>query len=494
MAFALLGKLLDVEWMLRRDAQRTSAELQQHDQSLLGQAGVSNPEQAFELWLAARREELGNRTLGLRASELLSALHGVLLVLALLGGAGVAKALLHEPSAQAPTNVLTFLFATLVWPLALLVGSLCLLALRRRLGRSVLLEDLYLVGVGALGRLSRSAPAQAPELGSGDVARQWRALRRSERRYRDLEVGTLLAAAQWYPIAFHVGAALVLAGSALGSDLAFAWSTTDDSLEPATLWAVFRVLTAPWCEVLGSGCVGRELVEATQFSRFTGGYAQPHGAAASGAWWTALLGCLLAYGVLPRLVFASLLSQLVRRRSARLGERVLDLRGRLHGVTVRVSQRHPEPNGVAPAAAQAPAATAAPVELACWVIGWRGAQLEEQALRAACARLGLRAERRDAAGDGDVEHDTALLHGGGSALSAVLLLADGWEAPDKATRRFVQSLREKRDRPLFVGVLIERQDAPALAIWQDRLGLLEDPGLSVEAIVTSPAGGSRVPA
>jgi hypothetical protein len=485
MAFALLGKLLDIEWMLRRDEQRSSAEVMQHDRALLGQAPLGSPTQAVEAWLGARRRELGGRTLGTRACELLTALHVVLTGLALLAGAGTARALLHQPSAREPTNVLSFLFATLGWPLALLVGSVCLLGVRGRAGRSVLLEDLYLLGIGALGRLSRAAP----EADGGGVARQWRALRRSGRRYRDLELWSLVSAAQWYPIGFHLGAALALTGSALASDLAFAWSTTHDSLDPATLAAVFRAATAPWCETLGVGCVSAQLVEVTQFSRFAGGYRVPDGAGASGAWWPALLGCLLFYGVLPRLMFRLTLGALLRRRAARLGERVLELRGRLQGVTVHVSRSSEDPDGAAPAASPAPGPGRAQTALSCWVIGWRGAALEEAALSAVCARLGLRLERRDAAGDGDFERDEALANEGGFA--AVLLLVDGWEAPDKATRRFAQALRA-RGRPLFVGVLVEAEDAPALGIWRDRLGLLEDPGLSVEAIVASGSREARV--
>ena len=485
MAFALLGELLDIEWMLRHDEERPRSELSQHDRALLGPELPADPERALRLWLAARRRELGGRTLGARASELLTALHVTLVGVALLAGAGAAQALLHGPLAREPTNVLSFTFATLIWPLSLLLGSLSLLALRRHLGRSVLLEDLYLLGLAALGRLARRAPGSD----DWDVARQWRALRRGGRRYRDLEVAALLSAAQWYAIAFHLGAALALTGAALFSDLAFAWSTTNDSLEPQVLAGVFRVATAPWCATLGVGCVGPELVEATRFSHFTGRYALPQGALISGAWWPALLGCLLGYGVLPRLLLSLSLSALVRRRATRLSERVLELRARLHGVSVRVTPSGIEPGDVARAPSLAPARATPGHVLPCWVIAWRGATLGDAELSSACAGLGLSARRHDSAGDGAFERDLALLRDGAD-LPAVLLLADGWEAPDKATRRFVEALRQDGDRPVFVGVLLDAEDAPALAIWRDRLGLLEDPRVSVAAIVPRPERGA----
>ena len=487
MSFALLGRLLDLEALLRQDEQRSSEELLREDRSLLGTEVPANAARALEVWLEGRRREHEGRTVGARASELLTALHLLLVGLSLFAGMGAAKALLHGPAAREPTNVLTFLAVTLVAPLALFAGSLSLLAVRGRLGRSILIEDLYLFGLGALERLSRRG---AEGVGNG-IAGQWRSLRRSARRYRDLEIASLLSAAQWYPISFHLGAALALSTSALFSDLAFAWSTTNDSLQPATLSALFRGIAAPWCATLGHGCVSPELVRATQFSRFTEQYSLPEGGALSGAWWPALLGCLLFYGVLPRLSFALGLRALVWRRSARLAERVPELRARLLGLTVRVSGApwqpeapEPEPFGPARASPQGDSA------LSCGVIAWRGAKLAGPELAALCARLGLRPERRDAAGDGEFEQDEALI-ASHAQLSAVLLLAEGWEAPDKATRRFIAALRRGNVRPVFVGVLLDSEHAPALAVWRDRLRLLEDPLVSVEAVVERSRPGAR---
>jgi hypothetical protein len=114
------------------------------------------------------------------------------------------------------------------------------------------------------------------------------------------------------------------------------------------------------------------------------------------------------------------------------------------------------------------------------VIVWRGAALDDAILEEVCERLGLREQRRDAAGDGDQEHDESLPI---PELEAVLLLVDGWEAPDKATRRFIEGLRKARDWSVFVGVLLAAESEAALSIWRDRLGLLQDPGVSVEPIV-----------
>src|SRR4051794_11136366 len=62
MSFALLGRLLDLEGLLRRDEQRSSEELMREDQALLGPELPADAAQALERWLAGRRREHAGRT------------------------------------------------------------------------------------------------------------------------------------------------------------------------------------------------------------------------------------------------------------------------------------------------------------------------------------------------------------------------------------------------------------------------------------------------
>lgn len=488
MAFSLLGRLLDIEWMLARDEGRTALELARHDRALLEGRRASDPEQALGEWLEARRGELGQRTLGVRVSEALTLVHGVLIVLSLAAGAGAAEALLASASVREPTNVLHFLFATLVWPLLLLALSALALAVRGRLGRSVLLTDVYTRLLGLVDRLTRSGGHE-----DLDVAREWRKLRRSARRYRDIEVTMLASAAQWYPLCFHLGAAASLLGSALFSDLAFAWSTTNDSLSWDRLAAFFRVISAPWCAALEVGCVDEELVRATQFSRFNGEYALPEGAARSGAWWPALLGCLVLYGVAPRLVFSLSLRGFAWRRGQRLSERVLELRARLRSAVEVIAHRtHARPDGADLAPPVSERGLDARPGRECWVIFWRGATLGDEALSAWCERLGLRVLRKEMAGGSNYDRDAALIESSRGVSAAIVLVVEGWEAPDKATRRFVESLRRTGapERAVFVAVLLRAADGGELSLWKDRMRLLMDPGVSVEACIEEPPRAS----
>src|SRR5688572_24447667 len=176
MAFSRLGQVLDIEWLLERDEGRSASDVAEHDRRLLAGEPHAGAERALALWLERRRAELDQRTLGVRVSELLTGVHLALFALACMAGASTSEALLGSASSRAPTNVLHYAFATLVWPLGLLLASLLLLLGRGRLGRSVLLEDAYLLLLGAASRLASRGAAE------GELTREWRRLRRSARR------------------------------------------------------------------------------------------------------------------------------------------------------------------------------------------------------------------------------------------------------------------------------------------------------------------------
>jgi hypothetical protein len=157
-------------------------------------------------------------------------------------------------------------------------------------------------------------------------------------------------------------------------------------------------------------------------------------------------------------------------------------------VEVVARRSGPEPDGAEPAPLGAEAALrpeagrALETGLPCWVIRWREAELGASTEADVCSRLGLRALRRDSAGGVAFSEDEALLGAAGPETSAVVLVVEGWEAPDRALRRFVQALRASApQRPVFVSVVVAPEKAEQqLELWRDRLRLLADPGVVVE--------------
>lgn len=488
MGFSHLGRALDVEWFLRLDETRSGHDLQKEDRKIL--AEVADGADAFEGWLAARRRAHGGRTLGVRISEAMSLVFGALLLLAIVAGSSVAEALLLYSAPASPTNLLAFLFATLVWPLLLLIGSVLVLLLRRSFRGSALFGEFLGWVVSWVVRFG-----QRLEDGKADWVAQWRELRRSARRYRDVEVLSWICASQYVALFFHLGAALSLLRLALFSDLTFFWSTTNQALSFQGLAAAFRVLTAPWCATTGVACVSLELVRETEFVRFTGQYASPEGAAVSGQWWGVLFLSLLVYGVLPRLVFALSVGRMLRHHSSKFSGRILELRRRLYrGVSVDAIRSSRQSDGASPSPEMARGtADTAETGTPCWLVFWRGATLPIEQEQGFLRELGLEKTDQSAAGGSDYAVDDALIQRLAEEPGVpVVLVVEGWEAPDKATRRFLQSVRESggATRPVFVGVRCsDGQSGHEMHLWRDRLGLLQDPYLAVERLVEA---GNRI--
>lgn len=482
MAFSQLGRALDVEWFLKRDQSRPSADVEDSHRRLIG--SDRSLSSAFEAWLQGRRTEVQHQTLGTRVAELLTGAHLLLIFASLLAGSATAEALLLSGDPQNPTNVLNFLLATLAWPFVFLSFSLLWIGVRGKVGGSILLGELYATLVGVLARVGQRANQE-----NWSIAQEWRSVRRQHQRYRQVEFATFASASQWYALCFHLAAALSLLRSALFSDLTFAWSTTAQALEWDMLATFFAVSTAPWCQTTGWACVSSELVRATEFVRFTGQYAEPNGAALSGAWWSPLFLTLLAYGVLPRLAVALFFARRVARYDRELGERHIELRRRLvKGVSVNRQRAPGIPDGAAPAPELLTAAgdVSSVTQGPCWLIGWRGAELEPGHSEQQAAEFGYRIHRRVAAGSAEFEQDEALLlELRSSSSEPVLLVVDAWEAPDKATRRFIRGIRQSGtpERPIYVIVASGMQavSSETLHTWRDRLALLEDPFLSVQS-------------
>jgi hypothetical protein len=98
------------------------------------------------------------------------------------------------------------------------------------------------------------------------------------------------------------------------------------------------------------------------------------------------------------------------------------------------------------------------------------------------------------AGGGEDDLGGARLAAELDAADPVVVVAEAFEAPDRATVRFVRSLREALGprRHLVVLVVDLGADAvrgaaePDLRVWRDGLARLEDPYLAVEPLGGAP--------
>jgi hypothetical protein len=204
-----------------------------------------------------------------------------------------------------------------------------------------------------------------------------------------------------------------------------------------------------------------------------------------GGWWRFLVAALVTYGLLPRL----LLLVAARWRAARLLRRLPLDDAEVTRVVHRLAEPHVETRAApdaadvaAPADAHAPpAAPEAAAGGRCAVVVWRDAPVgpevrAEVERRAGCPVLALHA----AGGVDDPELPPL------DGAEPVVVVAEAWESPDKATVRFLRALRAALGprRHLLVLLLETARpgEIPSVKVWRERLAALEDPFLAVEPL------------
>ena len=519
-----LEDLVDLEAQLAVDADRPPEALRERDRALFrGLQGVDPDDRGALLaaWLRALRGDepsLGRRVAG--ACRLLSY---ALVVLGATLGWTTATVLLAY-SGDTPINVANFLLVVVGAQLALLAGLLVGLPLLRAFPGLPLLGDLR-AGLRWATELLERVIDRADERLSPERREAWRAgrarLRARASLYGDVERHVLLGLTQTFGVAFNVAVLCCCLRLIVFYDLAFAWSTTLQ-VEPARFHRIVSGLAAPWGWALPDAVPTLELVEATRYSRLDDRYAgalagRAMDVQAVGGWWPFLVAATVTYGLLPRALLLALawagraraLGRLpldapdVDRVVRRLRAPLLETRaaGRAASAVApaplvtpgpaSVPAREPAPVAPPQPAAGPPLATGGRERAA--VVLWRDLPTPPAGVASAIASsLGLEVVSTLQAGGRDVARDQAAcrsLAGGGDR---VLVLAEGWEAPDRGVRVFLSDLRAALGprRPVLVLLVDEASGgdgwAPArptdVALWRDRLALLEDNYLGVEPL------------
>jgi Protein of unknown function (DUF2868) len=497
-----LADLLDLEAQLARDRDTDTGALEARDRALLGNvaspgAGRGQRQALLRRWLQALRDSASRQAYPGRAvAGVLGGLRALLALAGLLLGWGAATAVLRY-SGGAPVNVWDFLLAFVGVQLllfALLVSSF--------------LFPIASLGLPLLGLFRSALAALYPRLAARALRGQeerlaqwagfWHRLRSRRSLYHHVEPWILLGLTQAFGVAFNVGALLGCLRLVVFSDLAFAWSTTLLQLDVGRFHAIAHTLAAPFAWLWPEADPTRALVEATRYSRLDAAYLAS-GARRSahpelvGGWWPFLIGCLVTYGLLPRLATLALATARARWSLARLpldDAEVTRLVRRLS--EPHVETRSPEREVEGPARS-GPPQVPAPMEARearCAVVLWRdvpGTPLLEAAAarQARCPVAGVHAAggRDHPEGAADWPH---LVDG----ADPVVVVAEGWEAPDKAALRLLAELRRAMGakRHLLVLLVDAGQPTPRaptaaqLRIWQEGLATLEDPYLAVEPL------------
>jgi hypothetical protein len=484
-----LADLIDLEAQLARDRDADPAALEARDRALVGRAGApARPATLLRRWLDALHEaEPGRGRPGRQVASALAATRAALVFLGLALGWGAATAAVRFSGGH-PVNVWDFLLAFVGLQLALLV----LLAVSffvplAAAGRPV--AGLVRGAVGAI--LARAATRTGPGARAhpDELRALWHRLRSRRSLYHHVEPWLLLGTTQGFGVAFNVGALAALLRLVVFTDLAFGWSTTLVDLDAGRFHALASALAAPWRSLWPEAVPSPGLVAATRYSHLTGEYVA--GAASpvdAGGWWPFLAAALATYGLLPRL----LLLLLARLRAGHLLRRLPLDDAEVTRVVRRLAEPHvetrgrPDPADVvaapdAPAPAPAPAAAGG---TRCAVVVWRDAPLGPAVRAAVERRAGCAVAALHPAGGVDDPEDGPLPALDGA--DPVVVVAESWESPDKATLRFLRGVRAAiGPRRHLLVLLLESAspgEIPALKVWRERLAALEDPWLEVEPL------------
>jgi hypothetical protein len=261
---------------------------------------------------------------------------------------------------------------------------------------------------------------------------------------------------------------------------AFSWSTTLD-VDAAAMHSLFSALAFPWAW-LTPAVPSLELVEASRY--FPGGSYEPERLK---DWWPFLLAAVTTYGLLPRVLLATLAARRARSARAALGHDHGDARLLNDRLTRSRSGWGTEAAARESAAGDATGAAEfrrlALAGASCDVVVWGDVPIEEQDLRALIdARLGCTVrslERRWS--------DVAVARGASEA-DPIVVVAEAWEAPTRGLCRHLAELRGALGvKRAIVVVLVgeaatgtRAADPSDAEVWRSRLSILGDPYLFVD--------------
>jgi hypothetical protein len=499
-----LANLIDLEAQLSRDRDADPAALAARDRALLAGAprdadGGRGP--LLARWLVAlRASEPGALHPGRAVAGALSALRAALGIGGLLLGWGAGTALAAYAGGH-PVNVWDLLLVFVGVQVALLLLLLASFVV------PLAAVGAPVIGVvrGAVGALHVRLAARLAGAGAAR-GEEWRALWHRVRSRRSLyhvvEPWLLLSLTQAFGVAFNVGVLAAVLRLVVFTDVAFGWSTTLVELDASRFHALARAIALPWRALWPEAVPSEVLVEATRYSRLEAAYvAAGTGRSAHpelvGGWWRFVVAALLVYGLLPRALLLAAARLRVRRLLARLPHddaEVTRLVARLSGPHVETRAPLPEAAGHAPGGRLATPAAPAP-GAPCALVLWRdvpgGAPLEASVSRA----LGRPVLRTRSAGGRDHEDpDPAALAALAAGADPVVVVAEAFEAPDRAARRFLAALRAALGPRRLVLVLLVGAAAGGprpprdadVRVWRDALAALEDPYLAVEPLAEGP--------
>lgn len=480
MSHSLLSTAVNILKWLEADAERPIQARIDRDRrigkSLQADAPAAN--QVLKWWQAITADTPAADVPGTgeRLVALISLATGILVLLGAVFGASVAGAIFGYQG-DAPVNLFALLGVLVGLPLVLLIASLLLLKVRALIPAAI--RDA--MGVISPGRwmgsyLEKHTPVQLFETLSHrpiqGVFARWQ----------------LLAFGQSFAIGYFVGVLIIALLLVVFTDLAFGWSTTLET-DPQFVWRLLHGMSLPWAAWLPAAAPDLALVESSRFYRLESGMVDARSAAVLGRWWPFVLMTIFVYGLLPRVIFATIANWQVSRVTGRLlaeGPQIAALLDRLRAPAVSFDG----PDETEDTQTQSATALLAQLDLSggSAVIIWNNVLSEQQVVGWLAARHGDKAQLVSAA-EWQSQSDQrdqlrALQQSLPASLERLVILTKGWEPPLLAFSDYLALVRHVLGDNLVLvivplainGAAITAQDQ---TVWARALAAREDPKLFV---------------
>jgi hypothetical protein len=313
--------IIDLEYFLQADEYQDEEDLLRRDRGIFlqitSQKRKRPPSRRFLIrqWLENRKKEEQDPTLpGAAFHETLVLAKWLVLISGLLAGGGAAFSLLQYQGVQ-PVNVSSYI-ALLIFFQALLLILLAAGFLLRRFSpffrRRTFVAGFW--GTLLFNFARRMATGAAKRLDSERKNRLQATLGLLKSRrsvYGNIFFLPVFLLAQFFGLAFNMGALATTLVRVLTSDLAFGWQSTLQA-SPETVHRIVRILALPWSWLVPEGS-GYPTLTQIENSRIILKEGIAHLATTDlVSWWPFLCLGLVCYGIVPRF-FLCLATWIVRR-------------------------------------------------------------------------------------------------------------------------------------------------------------------------------------
>lgn len=500
----MLSQLINLSIQMTRDAECPVAALRCRDRRIgcRLQHLRYRPLQQIAAWLEQVQPNAAQRP----SDKVVPALWGVSMILVVMGlmfGVGVVSAVFSYDGSQ-PVNITRVLWVFVVLPVALLLLVAVALLPASWLRALPPLHTLHvLLGTVNAGQLWWLASRLLPQEYRASLASHVGHGQAHQKLYGQLYRWQLLRWSRLLALAYQVGAAGGFVVLVALEDRAFVWQTQIEWLA-AHYADIVGAIASLWGWAFPDAVPSPALVEATQYYRYGQGVlsgstiatAEPLALAQQlGRWWPFVLGCLLVYGVLPRLLTWGI--AVVRHRSATrwLVTHLPGVDGLLERLNQPDIQTHPEahhPQG-GDAATDEPlagmgavAALPAPVML----INWASTPLPDGAVPVSVGATHVAGGARTLDQDRRVMAEVTESIKSGAAKSIVVAVR-GWEPPIADLFDFIGELRQATGAGVRIMVYpvaltdsghVTTPPIAALRDWRRKVSATGDPWLDIGGI------------